>query len=308
MKPRDLLVCLVVISGIGIIVGIVFIHSKKDKYTSGSPDELYGCCSYNKTNPNSLCGHAYADKVCTNNSELAGWTGCQTSTGDKLPVCFAKGTGCICNGFTCTGGGEGCDCGDTNLDSGSGCKKCRDGYEFNKLPDGTIDWEGKPCVPKPNPCKNGGTLGADGKCKCLTGFSGDDCECTVLPTISSNVDVSTTGTAPLFSGCHTLLVCPYGDGTSLNLDSCTHSKQKEWASKNSDGCYIICPGAWDNGPDCQFTSTSKTGTETVTITQDQCLLSSGTVTVSGATNYASKEGDYWDDYSGQVYIGAKKTC
>ena len=213
MKPRDLLVCLVVISGIGIIVGIVFIHSKKDKYTSGSPDELYGCCSYNKTNPNSLCGHAYADKVCTNNSELAGWTGCQTSTGDKLPVCFAKGTGCICNGFTCTGGGEGCDCGDTNLDSGSGCKKCRDGYEFNKLPDGTIDWEGQPCVPKP-PQPQPTTSKCDfltghasvGKCQsssramCLDGLTADQAE-----------DMCKVGTG-----------CPSGTGTPSDLPYCYH--------------------------------------------------------------------------------------
>ena len=237
------------------------------------------------------------------------------------------GKGCICWGRgTCGQENEGCIC-DAGLDPALRCKACKG--------DATWDSEAQKCVaPPPIVCKNGGTPKTDGKsCSCPSGFR-DDCGCVDVPMPKP---VDTTGAKG--GSCMQMLVCPYGEGTSLTLDKCTHGEP----TKRADGCYVIDQGFWGiYGPDCEFTSTSKTGTETHQIRQDFCGASAGTITAEnityespggtcvspdsgsdgtygttctrgkvgqdGGMNYGILMGDDGHNYAGQVYIGPKMVC
>ena len=227
---------------------------------------------------------------------------------------------CICSGYgkceVSASGGANCKCNaGTNLDSNYDCSRCIDGYSW------VGDASGK-CVAL-NPCENGGTLGPNNTCKCLAGHGGAHCGCgNQAPGITGNVDAAADAG---FHGCDTLVVCPWGAGMKLELDTtygtggCAHADQADWTvGPNKYGCYVIPPGTWSNGPDCRFISTfdpalvggvGGTGTkELVTVQQDQCGLEAGDITVTGAAghlrpNVSTKTGSYWHDYSGQVLIG-----
>lgn len=123
---------------------------------------------------------------------------------------------------------------------------------------------------------------------------------------------------PSGSGCNTVLVCPLedeeGKAPNLELDTtygtrgCVPSSQADNSvQRTTDGCWVI-PTAGElsgyRGPNCRFTSTSETGTETVGVRQDGCDTAAGIVTVCGATNVKYCMGSF-PDHSGQVYIGKK---
>ena len=209
------------------------------------------------------------------------------------------GKGCICWGRGhCNQNNTGCDC-DANSNLADGqqrCQVCKDTYT----------WDGTKCVPPPNPCKNGGTPGPNDKCTCPIGFKGDHCENVKKPPTPTPTS-ATAGNGSV--GCDVLLVCPYGDGTSLELNTsawgnggCEHDDQAKYTTKRADGCYAI--GTIGGGPHCQFLVTSKTGTEDIAVKQDQCGLSAGDVTYSGS-NITILKGDmtFSDTKSGQVVVG-----
>ena len=245
------------------------------------------------------------------------------------------GKGCICWGRgTCEQSNEGCIC-DANSNLAGGqqrCQVCKDTYT----------WDGTKCVATPPPpCKNGGTPtpNAPTPCACPPGFSGLYCDCAGPPPEPTPARLDPPyGHHDTDASCNQMVVCPYGEGTSLTLDKCYHDGQQSDAwTKN--GCFYISGNAgWGtHGPDCDFTSTSKTGTETHRISQGYCMAHGATVTAKNDTygspggtcvspdsgsdgtigkvcaqtagmNYSILEGDQFNSYPGQVYIGPKKAC
>jgi hypothetical protein len=299
---KGIILVLVLLLLVGTVIAGIVITSKS-KYTKGSvgaPLADTNSCALNYACRNSVLeGGCQGTPQCENTST----TSYQLDGSLQLPG-GPRITDCICSGHGKCDGSNNCTCNaGTNLDPKQDCSLCNPGYT----------WDGTKCV-QLNPCKNGGTLGTDGKCVCPTGYSPEsDCQCGAeTPEITTTVNAG--------DGCETLLVCPYGEGTSLEFDTtwedggCYWSGQASRTEKRNaiingkiyDGCYEIPQAHFFDayGPNCQFISTSKIGTETVNVSQDGCVTNYGTIEVTGASNHKKKDGGFPNE-SGQILIGPK---
>ena len=315
---KGIIVVLVLLLLVGaVIAGIVV--TRKSKYTKGSvgaPLVVTNSCAANYA-----CSKSVADGGCEDTPQCHN----DIITSYPLPGSLQRSGGppikdCICSGYgkceVSATGGANCTCNaGTNLDPDSDCSLCIGGYTW------VGDASGKCVASPPIVCKNGGTPGPDGKsCSCPPGFTGNYCGCAGSP--------PGPGDDRKGWSCSEMVVCPYGEGTSISLDSCTHGSANFCSAgecgQGLEGCYITA-GSTFVGPDCDFTSTSKTGTETHTIRQKPCVLEAGTITAKNNTsgvactssdggcanpgvNYAIREGAEGESAAGQVYIGPKKVA
>ena len=316
---KGIIVVLVLLLLVGAVIAGIVVTSKS-KYTKGSVGAPLV--------DTSSCGVNYACSITPEHGGCEGEPPCAGNTSSyKLPAIPGAPTlqlsetlpggqiidgppitNCICSGYgkcVASPSGEGANCkcyAGTNLDPNYDCSKCLGGYTW------VGDASGK-CVAPPIVCRNGGTPKTDesGSCSCPIGFTGNDCGCSA-PFGGGNIHpIPHSG-----EGCEDLMVCPWGAGVKLELDTtyprpgaggCEDPDQVKYARTNDEnGCITIASESEDIN--CQFTTTYKTGVNSPTWTEGGGICQSGVLPIDPSQPWIIMHG-------GEIWSGpdcAGNTC